>query len=207
MSEDLLTYVIIFAEIGAVLLLLSFIAAIYFFRKHKNEGHSTKDLMSYIKKLATNERGDPSQLLDEDMISKTDVDMDTLMADERQLYQHLVKFSISKDTSLLKSTTSGIHSLIGNYIQLLSVQSEALGLSSGSPDEVTEKGSKSLTMKKENEALRSEVSALEAKLQNATDTIESMMGEFSSMYEGGKDEGDERTEKEMKKIKRKINDE
>jgi len=62
-------------------------------------------------------------------------------------------------------------------------------------------------MKKENEALRSEVSALEAKLQNATDTIESMMGEFSSMYEGGKDEGGERTEKEMKKVKRKINDE
>ena len=204
MSEDLLTYVIIFAEIGAVLLLLSFIAAIYFFRKHKNEGHSTKDLISYIKDLATNERDDPSDILDEDMISKTDVDMDMLMADERQLYQHLVKFSINKDTSLLKSTTSGIHSLIGNYIQLLSAQSEGL---SGSADNKDEKGSKSLTMKKENEALRLEVSALEAKLQNATDTIESMMGEFSSMYEGGKDEGDERTEKEMKKVKRKINDE
>lgn len=204
MSEDLLTYVIIFAEIGAVLLLLSFIAAIYFFRKHKNEGHNTKDLISYIKELATNERDDPSEILDEDMISKTDVDMDMLMADERQLYQHLVKFSINKDTSLLKSTTSGIHSLIGNYIQLLSVQSEGL---SGSADNTEEKGSKSLTMKKENEALRLEVSALEVKLQNATDTIESMMGEFSSMYEGGKDEGDERTEKEMKKVKRKINDE
>jgi len=206
MSENLLTYVIIFAEMGAVLLLLSFIAAIYFFRKHKNEGHSTKDLILYVKELAKNERDDPSELLNEEMISETDVDLDTLMADERQLYQHLVKFSINKDTSLLKSTTTGIHSLIGNYIQLLSVQSSALGISD-SADTVTEKGSKSLTMKKENEALRSELAALEVKLQNATDTIESMMGEYSSMYEGGKEEGDERTEKEMKKIKRKINDE
>jgi len=138
MSESLLTYVIIFAEIGAVLLLLAFIAVIYFFRKHKNEGHRTKDLMSYIKGLATNDREDPSELLGEELIGKTDVDLDTLMADERQLYQHLIKFSINKDTSLLKSTTSGIHSLIGNYIQLLSVQSEALG----SGDQGSEKSSK-----------------------------------------------------------------
>ena len=214
MSDSLLTYVIIFAGIGILLLLLLLVFSIYLFKKNKNEGRTTQELIRHIKKLVLVERDNPESSPE----TKKEVELELLMADERQLYQHLIKFSINKDTRLLKSTTAGIHSLIGSYIELLSVQSEARGSAAETPEtpetsetsETSEKvgdGITSSAMKKENESLRSEVSVLEEKLKKATGTIEGMMEEFSSMYEGGHDEGEERTEKEMKKINRKINEE
>jgi len=205
-SDALLTYIVIFAELGGVLLLISLIAGVYFFFKNKKEGNTTKDLISFIKGLASSKRGELFSIIKDKYVDDDEVNIDTLIEDEKQLYRHLVKFSINKDTSLLKSTTSEIHSLVGSYVELLAQQPDVsvggddndLDLDDGS------KKSRELKMKKENETLRVEVASLEARLQNATDTIEGMMSEFSSMYEGGKEEGEQQAKNEMYKLKQKL---
>lgn len=201
MNDTLLTYIIIFAELGGVLLFISLIAGVYFFVKNKKEGNTTKDLISFIKGLTSSKRGEMFSIIKDKYSDDDEVNIDTLIQDEKQLYEHLVKFSINKDTSLLKSTTSDIHSLVGSYVELLAQQPDVDELDGDS------KMSRDLKMKKENETLRVEVASLEARLQNATDTIEGMMSEFSSMYEGGKEEGEQHAKNEMYKIKQKLEDE
>jgi len=200
-NDTLLTYIIIFAELGGVLLFISLIAGVYFFVKNKKEGNTTKDLISFIKGLTSSKRGEMFSIIKDKYSDDDEVNIDTLIQDEKQLYEHLVKFSINKDTSLLKSTTSDIHSLVGSYVELLAQQPDVDELDGDS------KMSRDLKMKKENETLRVEVASLEARLQNATDTIEGMMSEFSSMYEGGKEEGEQHAKNEMYKIKQKLEDE
>ena len=204
MSDTLLTYIIIFAELGGVLLLISLIAGVYFFFKNKKEGNTTKDLISFIKGLASSKRGEMFGIIKNKYIDDDEVDIDTLIEDEKQLYRHLIKFSINKDTSLLKSTTSDIHSLIGSYVELLAQQPDIDFDDADNDLDGDSKKSKDLKMKKENETLRVEVASLEARLQNATDTIEGMMSEFSSMYEGGKDEGEQQVKNEMYKLKQEL---
>jgi len=201
-NDALLTYIIIFAELGGVLLFISLIAGVYFFIKNKKEGNTTKDLISFIKGLTSSKRGEMFGIIKDKYSGDDEVNIDTLIQDEKQLYEHLVKFSINKDTTLLKSTTSGIHSLVGSYVELLAQQPDA-GFDDVDLDGDSKK-SRDLKMKKENETLRVEVASLEARLQNATDTIEGMMSEFSSMYEGGKEEGEQQAKNEMYKLKQKL---
>jgi len=200
-SDTLLTYIIIFAELGGVLLFISLIAGVYFFIKNKKEGNTTKDLISFIKGLASSKRGEMFSIIKDKYHDDDEVNIETLIEDEKQLYKHLVKFSINKDTSLLKSTTSGIHALVGSYVELLAQQPDDDVDSDGDGDS---KKSRDLKIKKENEILRVEVASLEARLQNATDTIEGMMSEFSSMYEGGKEGGEQHAKNEMYKLKQKL---
>lgn len=203
MSDTLLSYIIIFAQLGGVLLLISLIAGIYFFIKNKKEGNTTKGLISFIKGLTSSKRGKMFDIIKDKYIDDDDVDIETLIEDEKQLYRHLVKFSINKDTSLLKSTTSEIHALVGSYVELLAQQPD-LDDDDNDLEGADGRKSKDLKIKKENETLRVEVASLEARLQNATDTIEGMMSEFSSMYEGGKEEGEQQVKNEMYKLKQKL---
>jgi len=131
--------------------------------------------------------------------NKTDFNVDTLIKDEKKIYNHLIKISITKDISLLKLTTEDINSLINDYIRLLALKNEK--------ESDSHKESKDLILKKENEALRLEKESLEKQLANTTETIESMMGEFSSMYEGGKKEGEKRVKNEMYKLKQNLDKE
>ena len=131
--------------------------------------------------------------------NKTDFNIETLIKDERKIYDRLIKVSITKDISLLKLTTEDINSLINNYVRLLALKAEK--------EVDTSKDSTELKLKRENEALRLEKASLEKRLTDATETIESMMGEFSSMYEGGKKEGEQRVKNEMYKLKQVLNDE
>ena len=202
MNETLLTYVVVFAELGGILLLVAFGGGIYFLLKSKKEGGTTKNMISYIKNMTTTNRDDLAGKLKEKFGDDSEINIDALIEDERQLYQDLIKFSINKDTSLLQTTTSEIHSLVENYVQLLATTAD---IDSDESDSLNEEdgasNSKKVTIKKENEALRIEMASLENRLQNATDTIENMMGEFSSMYEGGSKEGEQKVKNEMYKLK------
>ena len=202
MSDSLLSFTIIFAEIGGFLLVAAIAWGIYFLLKSQKEGRKTKELIKYIKELLpahkeklTNYFTDELELND----GKVELNVETLMKDEKKIYDHLIQFSINKDTSLLKLTTDDINSLINDYVRLLALKEEK------ETDESKE--SRDLLLKKENEALRLEKASLESRLSTATETIESMMGEFSSMYEGGKKEGEQRVKNEMYKLKQNLDEE
>jgi len=199
MSDSLLSLIIIFAELGGVLLLVFIVWIIYFILRTRKEGKYTKALIQYAKKLMPKHRlqlkdyfKDELELSD----SKTDLNVETLMRDEKKIYDHLIQISISKDTSLLKLSVDDINSLINDYVRLLTLKIEK--------ETEIEKESRDLTLRKENEALRIENASLQTRLNAATETIESMMGEFSSMYEGGKKEGEKRVKNEMYKLKQNL---
>jgi len=200
MGDALLSVLLVFAEIGAVLLLVLIFFVIRFILGSKKEVKSTRDLISYIKLIIPKHRNQLEEFfkgkLEE---SKKDFNIDTLIKDERKIYERLVKVSITKDTSLLKLTTSDINALINDYVRLLTLEVES--------ESTKEKESRYVILKKENEALRVENASLEARLKASNETIENMMGEFSSMYEGGKKEGQQRLKNEMYQLKQSIDKE
>lgn len=120
----------------------------------------------------------------------------SLLEDEKKLYERLINVAIHNDTSLLKLTINDINTLLNDYVKMLTLKGH----------QVADKNrdSRELQLRKENEALRVENTSLEKRLTNATETIENMMGEFSSMYEGGKKEGEQRVKNEMYKLKQSL---
>lgn len=202
MSESLLSFTIIFAELGGVLLLLLIGGIIYFIYKLKKDGKNTQELVTHIKLILpkhreklTNHFKDELELADNKVASN----VDSLMDHEKKLYEHLVNVAIEKDTSLLKLTVNDINTLLNDYVRLLTLKGH----------QVADKNrdSRELQLRKENEALRVENASLEKQVTSATETIENMMGEFSSMYEGGKKEGEQRVKNEMYKLKQSLDDE
>jgi len=203
MNESLLSFTIIFAELGGVLLFVIIFMVVRYFLGSKKDLKVTRNLIKYIKTMIPAHR---DQLVDffKDRLdeSKTDFNIETLIKDERKIYDRLIKVSITKDTSLLKLTTGDINSLINDYVRLLALKAEK---ETGGAD--NEKESRDLILKKENEALRLQVASLETRLKASNETIENMMGEFSSMYEGGKKEGEQRLKNEMYQLKQSLDEE
>jgi len=200
MSDSLLSLIIIFAQFGGVLLIVMLVMVVRFILNSKKEGKTTRDLVTHIKALIPKHR---DQLTDyfKDKIEqkKSDFNIDTLIQDERKIYDRLIKVSISKDTSLLKLTTEDINSLINDYVRLLALKAEK------ESDDVKE--SRDVLLRKENEVLRLEKASLQTRLITSNETIENMMGEFSSMYEGGKKEGEQRLKNEMYQLKQTLDSE
>lgn len=202
MSESLLSFTIIFAELGGVLLLVVIGWVVMYLFNAKKEGKTTRDLIHQIKSAIPTHRNKLIEFFKDKLEqNKIDFNIETLIKDERKIYDRLIKVSITKDTSLLKLTVEDINSLIEDYVRLLSLKATAdANVDSSS-------ATHEFQLRKENEALRLEVASLETRLSTATETIENMMGEFSSMYEGGKKEGEQRVKNEMYKLKQSLDKE
>ncbi len=200
MNDSLLSFIIIFAELGGVLLLVMLVFIVRYIMGSNKEGRTTRDLIKYVKTMIPAHR---DQLVgffkDKLEKTKTDFNIETLIKDERKIYDRLIQVSITKDTSLLKLTTEDINSLINDYVRLLALKAEK--------ETEEDKESRELTLKKENESLRLQNASLEARLKTSNTTIENMMGEFSSMYEGGKKEGEQRLKNEMYQLKQSLDEE
>ncbi len=203
MSESVLSVLIIFAEIGAVLLTVMIGWVILLLLRLKKEGRTTRELIEYIKTQIPQHREQLKTYFNDEMHleqNKTDFNVDTLIKDEQNIYTKLVDLSVNKNTEMLKATTEDIGSLIDDYVRLLAMKGETV-------ESEDERKSKELALRKENEALRIEVTSLQKRLDASTLTIENMLSEFSSMYEGGKKEGEKLVKNEMYKLKQSMDQE
>lgn len=202
MSDSLLSLTIIFAQLGGVLLLVLSVWVVLFICKANKDGKNTRDLVSHVKTMLGKHKETLNTHFKDELEleeNNANVKIESLINDEKKFYEHLISVSINKDTSLLKLSINDLNELINDYVRTLTQKGgEALSESSDSHE---------LKLKKENEALRLENSSLQTRLTSATDTIEGMMGEFSSMYEGGKKEGEQRVKNEMYKLKQSLDTE
>lgn len=199
MSETLFNIIIIFSELGLGLLVVIVGWAIYYICGTKKEGKATKKLIKQIKSILPKHEDKLNNYFDEDeelAKNKKAFNIKSLISDERKIYERLINVSVSKDTSMLKLTVDDIDTLINDYVRLFSIKSEVEG------DE--EKESTSLMLKKQNEALRLENISLKTRLDTSNETVENMMGEFSSMYEGGKKEGEQKLKNEIYQLKQSL---
>lgn len=202
MSEMSSNFIIIFAELGAVLLLVFLASGIYYIFGMKKEGKTTKDLIKHIKAILPAHQDKLNNHFDGDAEltqNKKDFNVKSLIDDERKIYERLINVSVSKDTSMLKLTINDINTLVNDYVKMLTLKGKDLSNK--------ESDSRELILRKENEALRLENASLEARLTTSAETLESMMGEFSSMYEGGKKEGEQRLKNEMYHLKQSLDSE
>ena len=200
MTDSLLSLTLIFAELGAGLLLVMIALVVRYILGTKKEVKKTRNLVKYIKSLLPARRDQLTEFFkDKVEQNKIDFNIETLIKDERKIYDRLIKVSVTKDISLLKLTTDDINSLINDYVRLLALKAEK--------ETTKDKESRELKLRKENEALRLELASVETRLKISNETIENMMGEFSSMYEGGKKEGEQRLKNEMYQLKQSLGDE
>jgi len=197
-----MSIIIILAELGGFLLLVACIAAIYFFRKVKREGGYTKELVSSIKRIIPIHRDKLTTHFKEIVGLKeneVNLNVESLLDKEKKLYTQLINVSVHKDTSLLNLTINDINVLINDYVRMLTMKGKVVANEN--------RDSRELQLRKENEVLRVEVASLQNRLDTETETIEKMMSEFSSMYEGGKKEGEQRLKNEMYKLKQSLDSE
>lgn len=181
MSETLLNIIIIFSVLGAGLLLALIGWGVYYISGTKKEGKTTQDLIKYIKEIIPEHKDKLINHFNNDAEleqKKKDFKVKSLIDDERKIYERLINVSVSKDTSMLKLTINDINTLVNDYVRMLTLKGK--DLSNKDSD------SRELILRKENEALRVENKSLQTRLALSEETIENMMGEFSSMYEGGK---------------------
>ena len=176
MSDSLLSFTIIFAELGGVLLLLLIAWIIYFIYKLKKDGKNTRELVAHVKSILPKHREKLTAHFKDELEleqNKVNSNVDSLMDHETKLYEHLINVSIQKDTGLLKLTINDINTLLNDYVRMLTLKGH----------QVADKNrdSRELQLRKENEALLLENTSLETRLANSTETIENMRGEFSSM--------------------------
>ena len=195
-------FIIIFAELGAVLLLVLLGWGIYYILGMKKEGETTQELIKHIKAILPIHQDKLNNHFNKDAElaqNKKDFNVKSLIDDERKIYERLIKVSISKDTSMLKLTINDINTLVNDYVRMLTLKGKELSNKDGD--------SRELILRKENEALRLENASLQTRLTKSEETIENMMGEFSSMYEGGKKAGEQRLKNEMYQLKQSLNEE
>ena len=204
MSETLLNLIIVFSELGLGLLLALIGWVIYYIYGEKKEGRTTVELIRHIKAIIPVHKNKLANHFDNDDNSeeeqnKTDLKVKELIDDERKIYERLINVSVSKDTSMLKLTVDDINTLINDYVRMLTLKGKELSNK--------DSDSRELILRKECEALRLENNSLQTRLALSEETIENMMGEFSSMYEGGKKEGEQRLKNEMYQLKQSLNEE
>ena len=199
MSSNL---IIIFAELGAFLLLVLLAWGIYYFVSSKKEGKTTLALIKNIKSILPqrHDKLNDHFKLDEELTeNKKDFKVKSLIDDERKIYERLINVSVNKDTNMLKLTINDINTLVNDYVKMLTLKGKELANKDSEARE--------LILRKENEALRLENASLQTRLNLSEETIENMMGEFSSMYEGGKKEGEQRLKNEMYQLKQSLDGE
>lgn len=200
MSDYLLSTVIVLAELGVVLFIALFIAIIFYILGSKKEGKTTRELIKYVKAIIPKHREkftthfkENAELEDSEVETK----VETLINNEKKLYEHLINISVNKDTSLLKLTINDINTLVNDYVRMLTLKGNVVANDG--------KESRELQLRKESDALRIENISLKKRLEAEEETIETMMGELSAMYEGGKKEGQQRVKNEMYKLKQNLN--
>ena len=204
MSETLLNFIIVFSELGVGLLLALIGWVVYYINGEKKEGRTTQELIRHIKAIIPVHKNKLSNHFDDDNNdeaeqNKTDLKVKELIEDERKIYERLINVSVSKNTSMLKLTVDDINTLINDYVHMLTLKGKELSNK--------DSDSRELILRKENDALRLENDSLKTRLSLSEETIENMMGEFSSMYEGGKKEGEQRLKNEMYQLKQSLNSE
>jgi len=183
------------------LLVALLIWLIMYFLRSRKESALTKTFINKVKFNVSAHRDSLNIIFQNDFDldeKKAEINAAALADDEIVLVKNLVYGLSGEKEAMFLKVPGDLDKLLKHYIKLLT-QGE-LTSSDGSGDNA----SKLLLLKKENEALRLENIALTTQLNDATSSIENMLGEYASMYDGGRKEGEQRVKNEMYQLKQKL---
>lgn len=198
MSNINLSLFMLVSEIGAVLLFI--LGGIIFVAKKRSM--RDKSLASVlVNKIRNSEPSKREKLrsllkdLYDDDDDKAEAKIDILIDSEKRVYNNLLKIFLKKDREGISEFDGTLNNLIESYRNLSHVETGGGG-QGGVP-----KNSNLKIVREENTSLREANSKLKKDLDAAMQTMESMMSEYASMYEGGKKDGEQRMKNEMFKLR------
>ncbi len=201
MNEFYSSLFLLISEIGVILFLI--LGAILFVSRRR----CVKDkalAMVLVQKIKNAEPEKREKLLSllKDVYGYDDEEaearMEALIDCEKTLYGNLLKIFLKKEREKISEFDNHLNKLIESY--------QGFSHSEGGSESQDEapKSSKLILVREENTSLREANAKLKKDLDAAMQTMESMMSEYTSMYEGGKKDGEQRMKNEMFKLQQTL---
>ena len=118
-----------------------------------------------------------------------------LIDQEKSLYRKVMRMFLGRDRTGIGRFDEDVRGLLLAYRNLIEAPpGEGEGEAAASP----------ARLRKENQRLRARNAKLEADLAQAMATMENMLTEYASMYEGGRKEGEQRMKNEMFRLRQAL---
>ena len=198
MNEFISSAFLLVAEL-ALFLIIVLSAIAYAFKKKKTKA---KNLAVNLVEKLKSEEADKRTKIRTMLESCPDVDeskmenvVESLINCEKLLYTNLLSIFLGKEVDKLSSFDQDVNRMLNKYLEVSRVEVAGEG---------GEKESDGIKLREENKQLRESYVQTKADLDAAMNTMESMMSEYASMYEGGKKEGEQKMKNEMFKLKQTL---
>ena len=198
MNEFISSAFLLVAEL-ALFLIVVLSAIAYAFKKKKTKAKNLA--VKLVEKLKSEEADKRTKIrtmlegcpdVDE---SKMENVVESLINCEKLLYTNLISIFLGKEVDKLSSFDKDVNRMLEKYLEVSRVEVAGEG---------GEKESDGVKLREENKKLRESYVQTKADLDAAMNTMESMMSEYASMYEGGKKEGEQKMKNEMFKLKQTL---
>ncbi len=119
-----------------------------------------------------------------------------LIDQEKSLYRKVMRMFLGRDRTGISRFDEDLRQLLQAWRELGETPAEA-GAEAGT-------GASAAILRKENQRLRAQNAKLESDLAQAMATMENMLAEYASMYEGGRKEGEQRMKNEMFRLRQAL---
>jgi len=205
MSEYVTGLLVIFSEVALLLAIVVGIIVYFFVRRGKRDKVMAKVLVETIKKKETQRFEHLRDILEkvhnlDEASAKQNVE--SILACEKKLYARIIKMFLGHDRGGIAKINSDVESLSDSYRRLSDV-AELVEVekhhSDDNPLVQTQLKSQVKKLEKEN-------AKLERDLNEAMESMDSMLKEYTLMYSGGggKHDGVKHLENELSQLKQKI---
>ncbi|VAX07931.1 hypothetical protein MNBD_GAMMA25-1161 [hydrothermal vent metagenome] len=193
---------LLISEIGILLILILGTVLVVAKKRKMRDKALAMVLVDKIKNSEPKKRENLLTILKEEYgydDEKAEEKIEVLIGFEKTVYDNLLKTFLKKDREAITKFDGHLNDLIGSYKTIHAGQGQ--GDEKNDNQEGETKSSKVTLMREENTDLRVTNAKLKKDLDAAMQTMESMMSEYASMYEGGKKDGEQRMKNEMFKLK------
>ncbi len=200
MSELTTSILLIGTETAIVMLLLAGVFIYINSRRNRHNKGQAMELVARVKKNSKEKLDNLKLVLQETYGLEEDAAQDKaedLLKTEKQLYAKMLRVHMGNDRNAIASIDNDVKALIDNYRNLVEADQDG-------DNEGSEKPSTPRILRGENRELRLAKAQLEADLAAAMETMENMMTEYATMYEGNRQDGEQRVKNEMFKLHQKL---
>ncbi|MBI3562028.1 MAG: hypothetical protein HY080_09980 [Gammaproteobacteria bacterium] len=207
MNESLTGTLLVFAEIGAVLAIVTIIVLIVMLRRsskdrlaakafvdglHQHELKRKENLISVMQKVHD---------MDPELAVKT---AQSMLSCEKQIYNRVLKIFLGHDREALGQLQRDVENMAGAYRKLADTAETINGAEQVERGENPRQNAHLRTQIKQ---LENEKAKLERDLSEAMTSMENMLKEYTQMYSGGgKKDGVKHIENELTQLKQKISE-
>jgi hypothetical protein len=203
MNEYITGLLVVFSQVGVVLAMAAVIAIFIMVRRKQKDNSLCKKFIELLKQKEGSRKDDMIDALkkvhqmDDEMADKT---AKSMLGREKKIYNHVLKLFMGHDRDSLTEIQKDVENLASAYRKLITTAENTTVIEHG------ESPKHSAQMRAAIKQLTAERDKLQEDLDEAMQSMESMLKEYTQMYSGGgaKKEGLKHIENELGTLKQKI---